>query len=235
MIMKQITKWGFGMAPIKEKTDQENRKAIESVKNFVLGNSKVYSGNIIDELSRVKGLFNRIVKQDQWDWFTVYMYFDYPTLKDTKSIVLALSTLRKAITTKDDTMGRSSLKKLQDSLFAVYCDNYLNFDINVETATEYLYILSRREEKDILKIGMTTRNVQKRVNEINSATGVVYPLSARRVFKVKNSKIAEKGIHNLLSEYRIRADREFFKIDYSKACEIIDEYLNHNHLYYYWE
>ena len=91
----------------------------------------------------------------------------------------------------------------------------------------------RREEKNILKIGMTTRNVQKRVNEINSATGVIYPLAARKVFKVKNSRLVEKEIHKLLSEYRLRADREFFMVDYSVACNIIDKYLTENHLYYY--
>lgn len=231
--MKPVTKWGFGMAPLKEKAEKENRKAIESVRSFVVGDNKIHSGNILEELSIVKGVFNRAIKQDQWDWFTVYMYLDYPTFRELKSIVLAISSLREAIVKKDEAMGMASLNKLQERRFVTYCDNYLNFDINAGSATEYLYILSRREEKDILKIGMTTRNVQKRVSEINSATGMVYPLAARRVFKVKNSKTVEKEIHKLLSQYRIRADREFFKIDYAKACQIIDEYLVENNLYFY--
>lgn len=106
-------------------------------------------------------------------------------------------------------------------------------NINAETPAEYLYILSRREEKDILKIGMTTRNVQKRVNEINSATGVVFPYSARKVYKVKNSALVERGVHSLLAPYRIRADREFFRIDYAKACSMIEDYLLQQDQYYY--
>lgn len=231
--MNYIPKWGFGMAPLKPLLEQKNRQALKNIRNFVLGNNTIYGNDFLDELSRTKGLFNRIVKQDQWDWFTVYMYFDYPAFHTTKSIVSALTTLRTAIIKKDNNLGRNSLAQLQKNHFVIYCNNYLNFNINYETPSEYLYILSRREEKDILKIGMTTRNVQKRVNEINSATGVIYPFSPRKVFKVKNSKLVEKNVHSMLSEYRIRIDREFFKISYSKACHIIDEYLTLNDLYFY--
>lgn len=232
--MRHIPKWGFGMAPLKKTTEQSNRKAIKHTRDFVLGENVILcSGSILDDLSRVKGIFNRVVKQDQWDWFTVYMYLDYPPRQDIRSIVSALAFLRRAIIETDNDLGRKSLKLLQENRFITYCDNYLNFDINFETPSEYLYILSRREEKDVLKIGMTTRNVQKRVNEINSATGVIYPLSARKVFKVKNSRIVEKDVHNLLSEYRMRADREFFKIGYGQACHIIEEYLTRNHLFFY--
>lgn len=52
--------------------------------------------------------------------------------------------------------------------------------------------------------------LKKRVNEINSATGVLYPYSARKVYKVKNCQQVEKDIHKILQNYRIRADREFF-------------------------
>lgn len=231
--MKNIPKWGFGMAPLKQLTENENRKALTCVRNFVIENNILISGNFLDEISRTKGIFNRIIKQDQWDWFTVYMYLDYPTYRDVKNIVSALTSLRTAIIKKDDLLRQCSLNRLKENRFVTYCNNYLNFDIKAKSPVEYLYILSRREEKDVLKIGMTTRNVQKRVYEINSATGVLYPLSARKVFKVKDSKLVEKAVHNILSEYRMRADREFFKIEYAKACSIIDEYLTQNHLYFY--
>lgn len=231
--MKSMPKWGFGMAPLKNAADEENRIALNNVRLFVIENKILHPNRFPNDISTVKGLFSRVIKQDQWDWFTINMYFDYPPIQDLRSIVSALSSLRTAIVKNDDKLGRSSLSQLQNSHFLNYCDNYLNFDINSDTASEYLYILSRREEKDILKIGMTTRNVQKRVNEINSATGVIYPLAARKVFKVKNSRLVEKEIHKLLSEYRMRADREFFMVDYSVACNIIDNYLTQNHLYYY--
>lgn len=126
-----------------------------------------------------------------------------------------------------------AINALKASNFVCYCTNYLSFDINAESEEEYLYILSRREEPDILKIGMTTRNVQKRVNEINSATGVLYPYSARKVYKVKDSRKVEKEVHELLDVYRIRADREFFKIGYGEACRLIEDYLRSTEQFFY--
>lgn len=221
------------MAPFKPNTARNNRKALVSVKNFINGEGTINLDTITEDISWVKGLFNRVVKQDQWDWFTVNMYFDYPNHKDLVSIVNALTTLRKAIIDKDNPLGEKALKTLLSGNFITYCNNYLSFNINAETPAEYLYILSRREEKDILKIGMTTRNVQKRVNEINSATGVVFPYSARKVYKVKDSALVERGVHLLLAEYRIRDDREFFRIEYAKACSIIENYLQQQDQYYY--
>ena len=231
--MEKIKKWGFGMAPLKPNTARNNRRALVSVKNYVNGEGTTNLDTITEDISWVKGLFNRVVKQDQWDWFTVNMYFDYPTHKDLVSIVDALNSLRKAIAGKDNHIKERAFKSLLSSNFIMYCDNYLSFNINAQTPAEYLYILSRREEKDILKIGMTTRNVQKRVNEINSATGVVFPYSARKVYKVKDSALVERGVHSLLAEYRIRADREFFRIEYAKACSMIENYLQQQDQYFY--
>lgn len=229
--MGNAPKWGFGMAPLKCTTEEKNKKALISVKNFVSGTGIFDIACLPDDISWVKGIFNRVVKQDQWDWFTINMYLDYPPYNDIKVIVSLLKELRSAVLNRDGTLGNMCLSKLEQHHFTEYCDNYLEFDIHAETASNYLYILSRREEKDILKIGMTTRNVPKRVNEINSATGVLYPYSARKVFKVTDCKKVEKEIHDLLSPYRIRSDREFFKIDYKLACSLIENYLE-MHPYY---
>lgn len=229
----KIVKWGFGMAPLKEKANQRNQEAIMQVKNFVLGNSEVGKTPLTDQISVVKGLFNRIIRQDQWDWFTINMYFDYPAHQDLTIIVCSLANLRKALLKKDNKLSMDCINAVKTTGFEKYCDNYLNFNINTESKEEYVYILSRREEREILKIGMTTRNIQKRVNELNAATGVLYPLSARKVYKVKDARKAEHDIHELLKAYRIRADREFFDIPFSIACSIIEEYLKTNHQYFY--
>lgn len=107
--MENIQKWGFGMAPLKPSTAQSNRKALAAVKNFVNGEGPTKPDTICEDISKVKGLFNRVVKQDQWDWFTVNMYFDYPTHKDLVSIVNALTLLRKAIIDKDNPLGEKAL------------------------------------------------------------------------------------------------------------------------------
>ena len=160
--MSQIKKWGFGMAPLKPSTAQSNNNSILAVMNLVKGEGIANPKSINEDISRVKGIFNRVIKQDQWDWFTVNMHLDYPTNRDLSGIVSSLTLLRKAITNKDDILGQDALKRLLHFNFLTYCDNYLSFSLNSKTDSEYLYILSRREEREILKIGMTTRNVKKR-------------------------------------------------------------------------
>lgn len=226
-------KWGFGMAPLKPQTELKNRTCIEQVRDLLSGRSLLSSEDIAEAISVVKGLFSRINKQNQWDWFTINMYFDYPTEKDIVIIASALSSLRKAVVCADTDLQKQSILQLQKANFLLYCENYLSYDASEKLSEEYLYILSRKEEPDILKIGMTTRNIQKRVNEINSATGVLYPYSARKVYKVKNCRQVEKDVHQLLESYRIRADREFFKISFGDACRIIENYLcNSKHNFY---
>ena len=234
MIMK-ITKWGFGAAPFKEETENKYRKALVQVRNFIDGNGDIGNTDmLLEQISVVKGLFNRTIKQDQWDWFTVYMYFDYPSVKESIWFVSTLAELRTAIKKSDQKQINGCVERLKNSHLEKYISNFLNYDgTNNDTANEYIYILSRREEKELLKVGMTTRNVIKRCKEINSATGVVYPFSPRKVFRVTDAKYAEQCVHQKLEQYRVRADREFFVLPYKDACQIIEDCLKENNLLYY--
>jgi hypothetical protein len=72
---------------------------------------------------------------------------------------------------------------------------------------------------------MTTRSISTRVREINSATGVLIPFSARAVFSVKDPAATEALIFKRLADYRIRSDREFFKLPYKDATSEIVETL----------
>ncbi len=99
-----------------------------------------------------------------------------------------------------------------------------------EVRKGFVYILSTREEKKFLKIGMTTRPVTDRVKEINAATGVLFPYSVRAVFKVTDAAKAEKMIHEKFANYRVRGDREFFEISFQMAQRIIKDYLRYENL-----
>lgn len=228
---KIYQKWGFGMAPLKSSSLYKNKKAIYTIYK-ILNEEQIDHTGIMDEISIFKGLINRCIRQDQWDWFTIYAMFYYPDINYLKKIVPKIIELRKAI--KDN--NKSELNKIISYLNKYntkeLCIEYLNYgNIDNHLTVQYIYILSIREESEILKIGETTRTVEKRIKEINSATGVLRPYSARGVFKVKNSKLAEKRIFERLKEYRIRNDREFFNIDYNKAKYIIDDVLKGNDLY----
>lgn len=229
--MAEIKKWGFGAAPYKADILCKNRTALECVLRYVANQQIIADTDICHEISLVKGLFNRILRQDQWDWFTTYMYFDFPRIGECSKIINSLSALRIAIKSNQNKEIPRISMQITKTNFVKYANKFLEFNINEKDTDEYIYILSRKEEKNLLKIGMTTRNVLKRCQEINAATGVVFPISLRKVFRVINSKEAEYKVHQALAEYRVRPDREFFIIDYLNACKIIEKCLQENELF----
>ncbi len=127
------------------------------------------------------------------------MYFDYPNEREVQAIVSRLTGLRKALTGQNNEAVAKCKQMLAKTNLCRYIEDYLCIDAENEQEDEFVYILSRKEEKELLKIGMTKRNVLKRCYEINGATGVVYPLSPRNVFRVNNAHKAERLVHEALS------------------------------------
>jgi hypothetical protein len=105
-----------------------------------------------------------------------------------------------------------------------HLDLFLDSEIK-ERESGKIYIFSTREQPNFLKIGFNTRSVVERVDEINSASGVVIPFGVRAVWSVKDAHRIEKIIHDKLSEYRVRKDREFFEMEYRDAFRSINRIL----------
>ena len=74
------------------------------------------------------------------------------------------------------------------------------------------------------------RTVAERVKEINSATGVLIPFAARRVYRVSHALRAEQNIHKQLVEYRIRPDREFFRMSFGDAAVFVEKFIDSERL-----
>jgi cold shock CspA family protein len=140
--------------------------------------------------------------------------------------VYKLTELRRSLRNRETGSIDAARKDLVNSSLLHYLDCWRNVEVHGEKAQHgWLYILSTRDQPNMLKIGTTNRTVPERVKEINSATGVLYPFSARAVYKVKDARVAERRIFQLLSDYRIRQDREFFEVPFSKAAKLIEEEL----------
>ena len=225
-LQRSTAKWGFGMAPISSRMRRRYDAAVQSALDFLYDNT-VPESVLLDDVSELKGMFNRCIRQDQWDWFSVLEEFGNPAREDMVRIADGLLLLRRSLATKDDRGMQSPKRQLVSSNLCLYLNNYqgaLNlFDKSSDSG--WIYILSRREQDTILKIGMTRRSVGERVAEINSATGVLFPLSARRVFRAKYAENTEREIHRMLAQHRIRPDREFFEMQFSEAVGAIEEYL----------
>lgn len=62
-------KWGFGMASPKPETQASRQRAAERLMAFLDVDTR--DDGLLDALSEMKGLFSRIARQDQWDWFSI--------------------------------------------------------------------------------------------------------------------------------------------------------------------
>jgi len=227
--MTTITKWGFGMAPLKPATREKYNSSVGALNHFLGGENVEYSAPL-EGISEVKGLVNRCLRQDQWDWFTVYEKFDFPKSQSMQDLPHKLKILRKALATRDHENIETYRSDLQRENMPQLCDSFLE-NLKERGQSDKIYILSTREERDTLKIGRTSRVVSERVKEINGNTGVLYPYSARAAFKVTDGVLAEKTIHDLLRNHRIRSDREFFNLEYGQAINRIGQELSSKGLY----
>jgi T5orf172 domain len=218
-------KWGFGMAPPKAETQAKRLQAAEIVTAFL--DSDIRGERLPAALSEVKGLFSRIGRQDQWDWFATSRTLGYPSARMTNLVANAIGRLRRALVDDD----AAELREQWLLLRRIPCRPCLRILLGTarivdEAGAGWIYLLSTREMPDVLKIGMTTRTVEERVREINGATGVVFPFGVRRCWRTNDPATAERLIHEALAEHRVRADREFFRARFGEAASIIDETLS---------
>jgi len=91
-------KWGFGMSQPKVLTQSERSLAVTYLLE-VLENARQPKASACElaNLSIVKGLFNRVLREDQWDWFTVMGQLGYPSARLARRIAIEISDLRTAI------------------------------------------------------------------------------------------------------------------------------------------
>ncbi len=90
---------------------------------------------------------------------------------------------------------------------------------------QWVYILVNQGMPGICKIGMTTTSVEQRVQEINSATGVITPWYPVYSYKCINAYYLEQEIHSFLQDrgYRVNPKREGFLIDSNTAISVIND------------
>ena len=93
---------------------------------------------------------------------------------------------------------------------------------------EYVYVLVNAGYPNLVKIGMTTKEVESRVTGIN-ATGTVDEWVAKFAVPISkgNAMRVEQAVHNRFSERRVSSDlgnsREFFTVDPFTAIGAIRE------------
>ena len=221
-----IAKWGFGMAPISSRMRPRYDMAVQFTLDLMCGNP-TDTEITLNAISELKGMFNRYLRKDQWDYAMVGEELGNPHYQHARAIASDLVILRTSLKESDENAASAAKRRLEHNDIYKYLENYQNDAANQSNdgTAGWIYILSTKEQPNILKIGRTERSVSLRVKEINSATGVLIPYGARHVFRVSNAPYAERLIHSALDRHRIRNDREFFQLNIQEAERVIKECL----------
>lgn len=87
-------------------------------------------------------------------------------------------------------------------------------------AKGFIYVADNSSMAGLLKIGHTEKIPTARLDELFT-TGVPEPFEIAYYALVQDSKKSEKALHQLLSRYRYKANREFFAIGVAAAVRAI--------------
>lgn len=90
---------------------------------------------------------------------------------------------------------------------------------------EHVYVLTNASFPGLVKIGMTRREVWRRVNELSGSTGVPTPFELVKAYRVEDAKFAERLIHTKLASKRLASNKEFFNMGAADAVAFIDQVL----------
>jgi hypothetical protein len=79
-----------------------------------------------DDLSEVKGMLNRCVRQDQWDWLTVYRILGLPTFHLLRLTVALLGEIARALRRGDAKQAHALIGQLSGSELVLLVENALS-------------------------------------------------------------------------------------------------------------
>jgi hypothetical protein len=75
----------------------------------------------------------------------------------------------------------------------------------------YVYVLTNKAYRGLVKIGRTTNSVEERAQKLSS-TGVPFPFEIAFKMKVTDCVACEKWLHNKFSHKRVNDGKEFFRV-----------------------
>lgn len=94
----------------------------------------------------------------------------------------------------------------------------------------YIYVISNQSLPLLFKIGFT-KNVGRRISELNSSTSIPGEFDVELLFSSENPSFDERIIHEKLAKYRYNSNREFFKLDFFEVYQTIKKVLQSEPIY----
>ena len=84
-----------------------------------------------------------------------------------------------------------------------------------------VYILTNQAMPGIIKIGITDNSIEQRMKELDK-TSTPLPFECYFAKKVSDNKFIESKMHEAFDSFRIRQNREFFRMDPNAAKAALD-------------
>jgi hypothetical protein len=216
--------WGFGNAPLKSAHREKVERAILLVLSLLNSLPSETSISLLEAISLVKGQFTRVVKQDQWDWSTVWLLLGRPSRQPAKTISNGLGALRTALKIGDTQRAEEIRTALLQTNICKYLHEFLKPQANDTEVGAHIYVLSSRLAPTLLNIGVTAEALETKINQINSTLTV--PLGLRAAWKVGNAKDTELNIRPLFSKYQVKGTINFYNVNFFLAFDLINDFLS---------
>lgn len=86
----------------------------------------------------------------------------------------------------------------------------------------WVYILTNNTMPNLVKIGFTSKEPDKRAEQISRGTGVPIKFTVEYAFRCFNGEALENEIHKYLKPYRINNQKEFFQVTIEEAIKTIE-------------
>jgi len=85
----------------------------------------------------------------------------------------------------------------------------------------YVYILTNEAMPGIIKFGLTENSVSDRVLQLDT-TSVPVPFQCYYAAQVEDHKKVERALHTAFGDFRVRPNREFFRMDPFRVKAILE-------------
>ena len=105
-----LSRSDFGRLPISDRMRPRYISALRDLCSFLKHSQESVE---LDSISEVKGMVNRCLRKDQWDWLSVYEAFGKPSLELLGKLPNVLSSLRDSVKENQRERTKRGMRKLQ--------------------------------------------------------------------------------------------------------------------------
>lgn len=218
----------FGTSKPSENTAREYSRASMFVSSLLRGTSLINQRDIahaLSNLSTFKGMINRCIKRDQWDWFFVYTRIgepDHDTMRRTLGFIVGLrNSLKESISSAMSLITR--LRATDPMLYRSIVDMTDTFisgqELSFAPNLGRLTLFSDKSVKGVTKITILNQSVWSQLDKINLPNEKYAPVSILHVNDLERTKILLAETVGLLGSGQPWTVKSDFR-DLAKTLEV---------------